>query len=287
MRVIECVPNFSEGRNRSIVDAIASRVPAELLLDRTSDADHNRSVLTFAGSAGAVASAALEAVREAVERIDISTHSGVHPRVGAADVLPIVPVEDITLDECAVIARDLGQCIWEELQVPVFLYEAAARRTECVRLENVRKLAPQGYAPDIGTGRHPTAGAIVVGARKFLVAWNINLKSQDLDAAKEIAKTIRASNGGLPAVKALGLPLESREQVQVSINLVDFEITPLHQVFHVVRKLARQRGIEVAGCELIGLIPQAALTASDGFDLQWENFTPDSVLETRLKNRSR
>ena len=287
MRIVECVPNFSEGRNRAIDDAVAAAIPPELLLDRSSDADHNRSVLTFAGSAGAVASAALEAVRAAVERIDISTHTGVHPRVGAADVLPFIPVEDITLDECASIARELGQCIWEELRLPVFLYEAAARRTECVRLENVRKLEPQGYLPDIGHGRHPTAGACVVGARKFLVAWNINLKSKDLQAAREIAAMIRASNGGLPAVKALGLPLETRGQVQVSINLVDFEITPLHQIFHVVRKLARQRGIEIAGSELIGLVPQAALDASAGHDLQWENFRPDSVLETRLKNRSR
>ena len=287
MRIIECVPNFSEGRNSAVIDAIAAAVPPELLLDRTSDSDHNRSVITFAGPPGAVASAALEAVRAAVAQIDISTHSGVHPRVGAADVLPIVPLEDITLDECASIARDLGQCIWEELRVPVFLYEAAAKRTECVRLQNVRKLAAQGYAPDIGEGRHPTAGAIVVGARKFLVAWNINLRSQDLQAAREIARTIRESNGGLAAVKALGLPLETRGQVQISINLVDFELTPLHQVFHVVRKLARQRGIEIAGSELIGLIPQAALDASEGHDLQWENFSPNSVLETRLRNRNR
>jgi len=285
MRLIECVPNFSEGRNQAIIDAIAAAVPAEMLLDRTSDPDHNRSVLTFAGSAGAVASAALEAVRTAVERIDISTHSGVHPRIGAADVVPIVPIEDITLDECADIARELGQCIWEELQVPVFLYEAAARRTECVRLESVRKLVPQGLAPDIGEGRHPTAGACVVGARKFLIAWNINLLTTDVSAAREIAAAIRASNGGLPAVKALGLSLESRNQVQVSMNLVDFEVTPLHTVFTRVESLARKRGVQIAGSELIGLIPQAALSACEGHDLRWENLRADSVLESRLRKR--
>lgn len=282
MRIIECVPNFSEGRNMAVVDAIASAVPPDLLLDRTSDADHNRSVLTLAGSAGAVASAALEAVRAAILRIDISSHSGVHPRIGAADVVPLVPVQDVTLDECAFMAQELGQCIWEELRVPVFLYEAAARRTECVRLESVRKLAPQGLAPDIGEGRHPTAGACVVGARKFLIAWNINLATKDKEVARQIAAAIRASSGGLPAVKALGLPLESRGMVQVSVNLIDFEVTPLHVVFNTVTKLARALGVQVAGSELVGLIPQAALTASEGHDLCWENLRRDSVLENRL-----
>jgi glutamate formiminotransferase len=285
MRIIECVPNFSEGRNQAVIDAIAAAIPPEILLDRTSDPDHHRSVLTFAGSAGAVASAALEAVRTAVERIDIATHRGVHPRVGAADVVPLIPIEDITLEECADIARELGQCIWEELQLPVILYEAAAKRTECVRLESVRKLVPQGLVPDIGEGRHPTAGVCVVGARKFLVAWNINLRTPDLRIAREIAAAIRASSGGLPAVKALGLPLESRGQVQVSINLVDFDVTPLHTVFRKVEAMAHARNIEIAGSELIGLIPQAALTASEGYDLKWENLRHESVLENRLRKR--
>ncbi|HXJ44019.1 MAG TPA: glutamate formimidoyltransferase [Bryobacteraceae bacterium] len=283
MRLIECVPNFSEGHNTAIIDIVAAAVPPELLLDRTSDPDHNRSVLTFAGSPAKVVSAALEAVRAAVDRIDISCHTGVHPRLGAADVVPLVPLEDVSLEDCAAMARELGECIWDELGVPVFLYEAAARRPECQRLESVRKLGHSGLAPDIGTGRHPTAGACVVGARKFLIAWNINLRSQDLDSAREIAKTIRASNGGLPAVKALGLPLESRGQVQVSINLVDFEVTPLHVVYAAVEELAHARGIEIAGSELIGLIPQAALIACAGHDLHWENLQPDSVLERRLK----
>jgi len=285
MRIIECVPNFSEGRNTAIVDAIAAAVPPELLLDRTSDSDHNRSVLTFAGSPSAVVSAALEAVRTAVDRIDISAHSGVHPRIGAADVVPLVPVQDLTLAYCAEMARELGECIWDELGLPVFFYEAAARRPECARLENVRKLAREGYAPDLGQSRHPTAGACVVGARKFLIAWNINLQTRDLAIASKIAATIRASNGGLPAVKALGFPLESRRQTQVSINLVDFEQTPLHTVFNAVVQLARASNVAVAGSELIGLIPAAALSASEGHDLHWENLTPDSVLEHRLRSR--
>lgn len=286
MSLIECVPNFSEGRRRGVVDALAASVPPELLLDRTADPDHNRSVLTFAGNPGAVVSAAMEAVRTATELIDISGHAGVHPRIGAADVVPLVPVAEITLLECAAMAQELGQCIWDELGVPVFLYEAASRRPECARLENVRKLARSGFAPDIGQGRHPTAGACVVGARKFLVAWNINLATDDLSVAKGIAAKIRASGGGLPAVKALGFPLESRGQVQVSINLVDFEETPLHEVFLAVTALANARGVEVGGSELIGLIPAAALAASEGYDLRWENLTPDSVLEHRLGRRA-
>jgi glutamate formiminotransferase len=285
MRVIECVPNFSEGRNTAIVDAIAAAVPPELLLDRTSDLDHNRSVITFAGSPSAVVSAALEAVRAAVDRIDISVHTGVHPRIGAADVVPLVPVQDLVLADCAEMARELGECIWDELGVPVFFYEAAARRPECARLENVRKLAREAYAPDLGQGRHPTAGACVVGARKFLIAWNINLETRDLTIARDIASKIRASSGGIPAVKALGFPLESRGQTQVSINLVDFEQTPLHTVFNTVARLARARHVAVAGSELIGLIPAAALAASEGHDLHWENLTPDSVLEHRLQTR--
>jgi glutamate formiminotransferase len=284
--IIESVPNFSEGRDPVIVASIAravSAVEGALLLDTTSDQDHNRSVLTFGGAPEAVANAAFFAVREAVAKIDLSRHAGVHPRLGAADVIPLVPVEGITLDECATLARDLGERIWNELGVPVYLYEAAARRPECMRLENVRKLAPAGLAPDIGTGRHPTAGASVVGARKFLIAWNINLRTTDIKAAREIARAIRESSGGLPAVKSIGLPLESRGQVQVSINLVDFERTPLYIVFEAVKSICEERRIEIAGSELIGMIPAAALRSSRGYDLQWENLRAELVLENRLR----
>ena len=275
--IIECVPNFSEGRDPVIVSSIASavsEVEGVSLLDTTSDPDHNRSVLTFAGTPLAVADAAFLAVREAIAKIDLTRHAGVHPRLGVADVIPLVPVDGITLEECATAARMLGARIWDELGVPVYLYEAAALRPECKRLESVRRLAPSGMAPDFGTGRHPTAGASVVGARKFLIAWNINLRTGDLEAAREIARGIRESSGGLPAVKSIGLPLKSRGEVQVSINLVDFERTPLYVVFEAVKEQCDARGIEIAGSELIGMIPGAALRSSVGHDLKWQNFPP-------------
>ena len=279
--IVECVPNFSAGRDRAVVDAIA-RAAGAALLDATSDPDHNRTVLTMAGAPDAVAEAALAAVREAVARIDLTRHSGVHPRLGVADVIPFVPVRGVTLEVCAALARSVGQRIWDELRVPVYLYEAAALRPACARLENVRKMAAV-LPPDIGQGRHPTAGASVVGARKFLIAWNINLASQDLAAARAIAREIRESSGGLPAVKAIGLPLESRGEVQVSINLVDFEKTPLYLVFDAVAQSCRARGIAIAGSELIGMIPEAALNASQGHDLRWLNLRPELVLENRLR----
>lgn len=284
--IIECVPNFSEGRDAALVDELAraaSSVAGAALLDRTSDADHNRTVLTIAGRPEAVAEAALAAVRAAMARIDLTKHTGVHPRLGAADVIPFVPVSGVTLEQCAELARGVARRIWEELRVPVYLYEAAARRPECARLENVRKLATSGsLAPDLGEGRHPSAGASVVGARRFLVAWNINLKSRDLAAAREIARAIRESSGGLPAVKALGFALESQGEVQVSINLVDFARTPLHVVFDAVERECRRRGIRIAGSELIGMIPAAALRDCEGHDLRWLNFRPDLVLENRI-----
>ena len=283
--IIECVPNFSEGRDPVIVSAIAQAGSSAgaLLLDTTSDHDHNRSVLTFAGAPSKVADAAVAAVRVAVKKIDLRRHAGVHPRIGAADVIPFVPVHNSNLHQCKTVAHAVGERIWRELCVPVYFYEAAALRPECQRLENVRKLAPAGLAPDLGEGRHPSAGASVVGARKFLVAWNINLRTPNVAAAKEIARAIRESSGGLPAVKSIGLPLESRDQAQVSINLVDFERTPLYVVFDAVKQLCNDRKIEIAGSELIGMIPAAALEASRGHDLQWENLRPDLILENRLR----
>jgi len=243
--------------------------------------------MTFAGAPQSVADAALAAVRVAMEKIDITRHTGVHPRLGAADVVPFVPVEGIDLASCADLARETGARIWNRLRVPVYLYEAAAQRPERRRLENIRRLALAGLPPDIGEGRHPTAGACVVGARKFLVAWNINLRTTDPEAARAIAREIRESSGGLRAVKAMGFPLAARGQVQVSINLVDFEITPLHVVFEAVAERCRRRGIEIAGSELIGMIPAAALEASDGHDLHWENLRPELILENRLRSHGR
>ncbi len=284
---IECVPNFSEGRDRTVIAALEEAVrdiPGASLLDSTSDIDHNRTVLTFAGNADSVGAAAFSAVKTAVARIDLTDHEGVHPRVGAADVVPFVPLAGATLEDCASIARGVGERIWEELRVPVYLYEAASQRAECARLENVRKLAVTGFAPDIGEGRHPTAGFCVVGAREFLIAWNIILDTNKVAAARAIAARIRESGGGLPAVKALGLALPSRDRVQVSINLTNFHRTPLHAVFEAVVKYSVEFGVQVDGSELIGMIPQAALDASAGHDLHWLNMRPDLVLETRLQS---
>jgi glutamate formiminotransferase/glutamate formiminotransferase/formiminotetrahydrofolate cyclodeaminase len=288
LQTIECVPNFSEGRDRAVIAALEQAVrgvPGARLLDSTSDLDHNRTVLTFAGEPQAVMDAAVSAVRTAVARIDLTKHSGVHPRLGAADVVPFVPIgEDATLEDCVAIARETGERIWDELRVPVYLYEAAARRPECVRLENVRRGGLAGLSPDIGSAPHPTAGYCVVGARGPLVAWNIILESEDLAAARAIAREIREAAGGLPAVKALGLTLPSRGQIQVSINLTDYRRTPLHVVFDAVASRCRERGIAVAGSELIGMIPEAALQATAGHDLQWLNMRPELILEARLRS---
>jgi glutamate formiminotransferase len=286
MTIIECVPNFSEGRDQGTIAELAlaaGSVHGAALLDQTSDRDHNRTVLTIAGSAEAVAEAAFRAVTQAVERINIRVHEGVHPRVGAADVVPFVPVTNASLELCTEIANQVAERIFNELGVPVYLYEAAARHPERARLEVLRSPKFTGD-PDIGNGRHPTAGVSIVGARRFLVAWNINLHSQDLDAARAIARAVRQSSGGLPAVKSIGLELKSRGQVQVSINLVDFETTPLHLVFDRVRAEAEARGIEMAGSELIGLIPRKALELSAGHDLRWliGDRIEDYVLEDRI-----
>lgn len=286
MTIIECVPNFSEGRNQDTIEKLASAadsVDGAALLDQTSDRDHNRTVLTIAGSPEAVAEAAFRAVAQAVERIDIPMHEGVHPRVGAADVVPFVPVREASLELCAEIANQLGMRIFKELGVPVYLYEAAARTPERARLEVLRSPRFTGD-PDIGKGRHPAAGVSIVGARRFLVAWNVNLHTQDPEAARAIARAVRQSSGGLPAVKSIGLELRSRGQVQVSINLVDFETTPLHLVFDRIRTEAEARGIEIAGSELIGLIPRKALELSAGHDLRWlvGDRIEDYVLETRI-----
>jgi glutamate formiminotransferase len=283
---VECVPNFSEGRDRAVIAAIERAVrdvPGALLLDSTSDVDHNRTVLTFAGEPPAVAEAALASVAEAVARIDLTKHHGVHPRLGAADVVPFVPLDDATLGDCVALAHRTGEKIWNELHVPVYFYEAAARRPECARLENVRKRAGTGLPPDIGDAPHPTAGCCVVGARTFLVAWNIILETDNLCAAQTIAAEIRESGGGLPAVKALGLALPSRSKVQVSINLTDYLRTPLHVIFDEVVRRCHVHNIRVEGCELIGMIPEAALNATASPDLPWLNMRPELVLENRLR----
>jgi glutamate formiminotransferase len=283
MSIIECVPNFSEGREEATLLALESAllsVPGVTLLGREADTDHNRSVYTIAGPPDAVVEAAIRAVGVAAERIDLNTHTGEHPRIGAADVIPFVPMEGITLAECVPLAHYAGEEIWRRYNVPVYFYEAAAKAEDRRRLENIRGGKIAG-GPDVGD-THPTAGASVVGARKFLIAYNINLASPRLDVAKAIAKKIRESNGGLPNVKAMGVMLHSRQQAQVSMNLTDFEVSPPHRVYALVEKEARAYGIDIASSELIGFIPRAAVEMAFADLLRFENFKSRSVLENAL-----
>ena len=294
--IVECVPNFSEGRDRAVVDQIMTAiqsVPGLCIMDLEMDSDHHRSVVTFVGEKDKVGEGALRAIRKAAELIDLTKHVGAHPRIGATDVVPFVPVKNVTLEECVAIAKQVGEQTYKRFAIPVYLYEAAATRPDRVQLENIRKGQFEGLRvdiekspdrrPDFGAPRiHPTAGATVVGARKFLIAYNINLNTSDAKIAKDIAKSIRTSSGGLPYVKAMGIELKARNQAQVSMNLTDFEQTPVHQVFERVKREAERHGTTVAGSEIIGLIPQKALEMAAGFYLQIENFRPELVFENRL-----
>lgn len=296
-QIVECVPNFSEGRDAAVVARIVQAIaqaPGVAVLGQTSDGDHNRSVITFAGAPAAVAEAAFRGIECAVALIDMNRHQGVHPRVGAADVVPLVPVAGVTMEDCVRLAEQLGERVWRELHVPVYLYEAAARRPDRVNLANIRrgrfeKLRDEIQAlperlPDFGEPRmHPTAGACVIGARKFLVAFNINLATGDAEIARRAARKIRFSSGGLPCVKALGFFLESRGIAQVSINLTDYEVTPLCAVIEAVGAEAGRAGVGISGMELIGLIPRAALETAGGCKLQFENFHDGLVIENRIE----
>src|SRR6202521_3730151 len=296
-RLIECVPNFSEGRDPAKVDALVdamSGIPGAWVLDRTSDADHNRSVVTIAGEPDAVAEAALRGVGKAAELIDLTKHAGAHPRMGATDVVPFIPIEGVTIEDCVALAKKAGREIWERYRIPVYFYEAAAQRPDRTNLENIRKGQFEGLreeilknpdrSPDIGDPRlHPTAGATVVGARKFLVAYNVNLNTPDIEIAKRIAKNIRFSNGGLRYVKAMGVELKARHLAQVSINLTDFEQTPMHRVYEMVKREAERYGVVPVGSEIVGLIPKKAIEMAADFFLQLENFSPAQVFENKLE----
>jgi len=277
------VPNFSEGRDLACVAALESAiasVPGVVVLDRTSDLDHNRSVITFAGGPEPVLEAAMRVAAKAAELIDLTRHEGVHPRLGALDVLPFIPLRGVSLSDCAELAHRAGARIWNELGIPVYFYEAAARRPECRKLEDARRGT---CPPDLGgPALHTTAGAIIVGARKVLIAFNINLATTDIDVAKEIARAIRASSGGLPGVKALGLRLASRGLVQVSMNLTDFEQTSVHTVFDLVKLLAAARGVEIADSELIGLLPRQAVESAFAHFVKLPLFSSNRVIENRL-----
>jgi glutamate formiminotransferase/glutamate formiminotransferase/formiminotetrahydrofolate cyclodeaminase len=298
-RIVECVPNFSEGRNRTTVRALVNAVesvPGVWLLDQTMDRDHHRSVLSFAGEPDAVAEAAFRAMRVATDLIDLRTHEGVHPLVGATDVVPFVPVRGTTMEDCIHLAKRLGQRVGAELEIPVFLYEQAATHRDHAPLEAVRRGGLQGLAfrmasdpdwtPDFGPSHfHKTAGATVIGARSPLIAFNVNLRSTDLALARSIAKDIRQSNGGLPHLKAIGVELASRQLVQVAMNLTDYIITPIHVAFEAVRARAAEQGVAIAGSEIIGLVPQAALVQAAAHSLALEQFNSAQVLEARLEAR--
>jgi glutamate formiminotransferase / 5-formyltetrahydrofolate cyclo-ligase len=311
--LVECVPNFSEGRRIEVVDELAdevARTPGVTLLDRTSDPDHNRSVLTFAGDERPIADAIEAACATAIERIDLRTHRGQHPRLGAVDVVPFVPLEGSSMADCVRLARTFGARIADRFGLPVYLYAEAATRPERRVLSDIRRPQFEGLAdviatlehePDYGPARvHPTAGATVVGARPFLIAYNINLASDDLAFAKHIASAIRERNGGLPRVQALGLELHDLACVQVSMNLLDHTVTPLWRVWEEVGRLARSGGVGVRESELIGLAPLEALRAvADHIDvdpalpvegrigeaatwLRIRDFEPTMALELRL-----
>ena len=291
-RLIECVPNFSEGRDSAKVDALVgamSSVPGVYVLDREMDADHNRSVITLAGEPDAVAEAALLGVGKAMKLIDLTKHTGAHPRVGAADVVPFIPIDGVTIEDCVALARRVGNEIWTRYRIPVFFYEAAATRPERVNLENVRRGQFEEMKknldrqPDMGEPKvHPTAGVTIVGARKFLIAYNVNLNTSDVSIANKIAKAIRFSSGGLRYVKSMGVELKARNLAQVSINLTDFEQTPMHRVYEMVKREAERFGAMPVGSEIVGLVPKKALEMAADFFLQLENFSPAQVFENKL-----
>ena len=294
--LVECVPNFSEGRRIDVVDAILNAmtsVPHVYLLGHEMDADHNRAVVTIVGSPETIGEAAIRGVETAIQHIDLTTHQGEHPRVGAADVIPFVPIRGVSLLDCVEIAKKVGREIASRFKIPVYLYEAAATRPERTNLEKIRRgqfevlrneigTNPDRY-PDFGEPRlHPTAGATVVGARKPLIAYNINLDTSDVSIAKEIAKRVRFSSGGLPFVKAMGVLLKDRIQAQVSMNLTDYEQTPMELVYEAVKVEAEHYGVSIAASEIVGLIPQKAIEQAVEFYLRVENFKPEMILENRL-----
>ncbi len=285
--LIECVPNFSVGRNLSILEPIAASIVSAgaAVLRLESDPDHNRSVVTFAGEPSSVAEAAFQAIRHAAQSIDLREHRGVHPRMGAADVVPFVPLQAASMSDCVRIAHDTGQRVWRELGVPVYFYAAAALQPDRVRLENVRRgqFESPALPPDLGgPALHPSAGATILGARDLLVAFNINLATADLGAARRIARKVRASSGGLPFVKALGVPLISKGMAQVSMNLTNFIVTSPRRAFDAVEAEAHAEDVSISGTQLVGLIPRAAVAPGHRAFTMCEDFGEHRILENRL-----
>jgi glutamate formiminotransferase / 5-formyltetrahydrofolate cyclo-ligase len=294
--IVECIPNFSEGRRTDVIEAIVSAirsVPEVRVLDTESDADHNRSVVTFIGPPDGVAEAAFRGASKAVEVIDMERHKGAHPRIGALDVLPFVPIRDATMDDCVRLAQTVGRRIAEELGVPVFLYAKAATRPDRRVLSNIRQGEYEGLKtaierdpsrrPDFGPAKlHPTAGATAVGARPVLIAWNVNLQSRDVRLAKQIAKEIRESDGGLPAVQAKGFALEDRGLVQVSMNALDYHVTSLVTAFEAIKSKAAAANVPIAESEIVGLVPLDAIVDGALAYFKLARFERSQILETRL-----
>ncbi len=300
MKLIESVTNISEGRDKGKIEAIASQVEAvegAALLDLDPDPDHNRTVITFIGSPEAVEEAILRLVATAVELIDLSGHRGEHPRMGAVDVIPLVPIRETTMEECIGLSQQIGLKISEQFKIPVYLYERSATRPERQDLANIRrgefegffaKIKEPDWAPDFGERRvHPTAGAVAVGARPPLIAYNVNLGTSDLGIAKQIAKAVRHRSGGLRYVKALGFTLGERGIVQVSMNMTDYERTPLYRALELIKREAQRFGVPVVGSEIVGLVPQHALNLVADFYLQLEGFAEEQILENRIAKLGR
>ena len=297
-KLIECVPNFSEGRRQDVIEAIVAPFRGRKgcsLLDYRADADHNRLVVSLAGDPGPVQEALLKAAAVAVASIDMNTHQGAHPRIGAVDVIPFTPIRNMAMEECVDLSRSFGERYYRELGVPVYFYEESAKRPERKRLEVIRKgqyevlrneAGTPERAPDVGPAAlHPTAGATVVGARKFLVAFNVNLNTADEEVAKRIATFVRASSGGFCHVKGMGVALRERGMAQVSMNIVDFEKNALYRILELIRMEARRWGVEVAETEIYGMIPAQALVESAAYYLQIRDFDPEQVLELKLLGR--
>ncbi len=296
-RIVECVPNFSEGRRNEVVDAIANEARAVRgvrVLDVEMDANHNRCVISFVGEPEAAKEAAFRMAKKAVGLIDLNVHRGEHPRIGALDVLPVIPIRGVTMEDCVRLAREVGMRIADELGVPVYLYEAAATRPGRKNLPDIRKGEFEGLreeirtnpdrAPDFGKRElHPTAGATVVGARPPLIAYNVNLGTAEVSIAKKIAKLVREKDGGLPAVRALGFELKDRGLVQVSMNLVNYKVTSITKAFDAVSEHASKLGIPVVASEIVGLVPEDSLPPDPVNRLKLENFDPRQILENRLR----
>lgn len=295
-KIVECIPNFSEGRRAEVIDEIVAAIQSvkgAVLLDRESDSNHNRSVVTFVAPPEAAVDAAIAAAKKAAELIDLNTHAGEHPRMGATDVIPFVPIANVTMDECVKLAEACGERMFQELGIPVYLYEKAARRPERENLAAVRKGQFEGIReeiagkesrrPDFGEAHvHPTAGITAVGARPPLIAYNVNLGTDNIEIANKIARAVRHLSGGLRYVKALGFALSDRGIVQVSMNMVNFEGTPLFRAFEMIRREAERYGVAIIGSEIVGLVPQKALNEATDFYLQLENFSDNQILEHRL-----